>query len=118
MFDVAMMFTLMSSVRDDELARKILRATERVLAPNGAILWYDVRYPKPWEAHIRAMTKRRIRAIFSNYRLDVRSRTVLPPIADRLGVATPIVYPVLDALPVLRTHYLGLLTPRAPGDRD
>ena len=109
-FDVVAMFTLVSSVRNDALATRIAGAVDTVLAPGGAILWYDVRYPKPWEAHIRTMTKRRIQAIFPGFRLDLRSRTLLPPIADRLGIATPVVYPLLAAVPFMRTHYLGLLT--------
>jgi hypothetical protein len=35
--------------------------------------------------------------------------TVLPPIARRLGVTTPLLYPMLEAIPVLRSHLVGRL---------
>jgi len=35
--------------------------------------------------------------------------TLLPPLARRLGPATPLAYPVLAALPPLRSHLIGLL---------
>jgi SAM-dependent methyltransferase len=35
--------------------------------------------------------------------------TLFPPLARRLGILTPVAYPVLAALPLLRTHLMGVL---------
>jgi ubiquinone/menaquinone biosynthesis C-methylase UbiE len=35
--------------------------------------------------------------------------TLFPPLARRLGVLTPVLYPVLAALPLLRTHLMGVM---------
>ena len=46
---------------------------------------------------------------FPDWALDVRSTTLAPPIARRLGALTPVVYPMLVALPPLRSHLIGRL---------
>jgi hypothetical protein len=39
----------------------------------------------------------------------MRSITVVPPIARRLGPLTPVAYPILHAVPPLRSHFVGRL---------
>jgi hypothetical protein len=81
----------------------------RVLRPGGALLWYDFRVGNPWNPHVRAMSRRSIRALFPGWRGSFRLVTLLPPLARRLGSLTPVFYPVLGTLPPLRTHWAGLL---------
>lgn len=86
-------------------------ATEvrRVTRPSGAILWYDVRLPNPFNPNTTAMTRSRIRDLFPDFRCELQSATLLPPLARRLGPLTHLLYPPLAAMPFLRSHYLGLL---------
>jgi ubiquinone/menaquinone biosynthesis C-methylase UbiE len=109
-FDVVVLFTVISSIPEPDRAIRAAREIARVLAPSGVLLWYDVRYPKPWERHIRAMTKRRIRQLFPEFRMELRPETFFPPLAHRLGFTTKLIYPLLSRIRVLRTHYLGILT--------
>jgi hypothetical protein len=46
------------------MARNVARSMIRVLRPGGAVIWYDIRYPNPWNHHLRALTKGRIRRLF------------------------------------------------------
>lgn len=55
------------------------------------------------------MTLAQIRRLFPQLEMHLHTATVLPPLARRLGRLTQSLYPVLAAIPPLRTHYLGLL---------
>ena len=108
-FDLVLLFTVFSSILDDGMAHNIAREVRRVLKPGGAVLWYDLRYNNPWNPHVRGMTKAHIRRFFPDFEMHLRTITLLPPLARRLGRLTPVLYPLLAAIPPLRTHYLGLL---------
>jgi len=108
-FDLVLLFTVLSSILDDRMAHNVAREACRVLKPGGAVLWYDFRYNNPWNPHVRGMTKYHIRQFFPSFEMHIRSITLLPPLARRLGPLTPILYPLLAAIPLLRTHYLGLI---------
>jgi len=44
--------------------------------------------------------------------------TLFPPLARRLGIFTPVLYPVLAAVPLLRTHLMGVLVKPGSGGVD
>lgn len=108
-FDLVMLFTVLSSVLDQQMAQAIAQEATRVLRPGGQVLWYDFRYPNPRNPHVRGLPQARLHALFPTLRPRLSSVTLLPPLARRLGQATPLVYPLLASLPLLRTHYLALL---------
>ena len=108
-FDVVTVFTVFSSILDRGMAESVARNIARVLANGGTIIWYDMRYPNPWNRNVRPITKRRIRELFPSFELQLESLTLLPPLARHLGPATNCIYPLLVKVPVLRSHYLGLL---------
>ena len=108
-FDLALCFTLFTSILDDAIARQVASEVRRVLRPSGALLWYDFRVGNPWNPHVRGMSRRSIRALFPGWPGSFRLITLLPPLARRLRSLTPALYPVLGTLPPLRTHWAGLL---------
>ncbi len=108
-FDLVLLFTVLSSILDERVAANVASEARRVLKPNGAVLWYDLRYHNPWNPHTRAMTRTQIQALFPGFRFHLHATTLLPQLARRLNRAAPILYPLLSAIPVLRTHYLGIL---------
>lgn len=108
-FDLVLLFTVFSSILDDGMAQNVAREVRRVLKPGGPVVWYDFRYNNPTNRNVRGMTKRLIRRFFPDFRMKLRSITLLPPLARRLGRLTPVLYPLLAAISPLRTHYLGLL---------
>ena len=107
--DFVLLFTVLTSILDDGMTRRLAGEVDRVLAPGGAVVWYDFRVDNPWNRHVRGMGRAAIHSLFPAYRLHLRSLTVMPPLARRLGRATSWAYPVLARVPALRTHYLGLL---------
>jgi len=109
-FDWVVVFTVFSSILDAQMAQNVAAEVRRVLKPGGVVLWYDFRYNNPQNANVRGMSKSRIRELFPDFAVQLRSMTVLPPLSRRLDGLLPALYPVLSLLPPLRTHYLGLLT--------
>jgi len=111
-FDLVLLFTVFSSILDDAMAHNIAREVIRVLKPGGAVVWYDLRYDNPRNPNVRGMPATAVRALFPGFDLHIHTVTLLPPLARRLGRATPVLYPALALIPALRTHYLGLLVKR------
>jgi ubiquinone/menaquinone biosynthesis C-methylase UbiE len=113
--DVVVLSMLISSVLSDSMAAKICRECKRVLARGGVIAWFDSRFPNPANSDVRAVGKRTLRRLFPEFRLDLDSITVVPPLARALGGRTSSLYPALARVPFLRARYAGLLFP--PGDK-
>ena len=108
-FDLVTVFTVFSSILDNRMAANVALEITRVLAPGGVIIWYDMRYPNPWNRNVRPMTKARIRDLFPTFKLELESLTLLPPVARRLGSGSNTTYPLLARASILRSHYIGLL---------
>ena len=108
-FDLVSVFTMFSSILDVAMAKNVAQNIARILTSRGAVVWYDMRYPNPWNPTIRAMTKSRIRELFPTFALQLESSTLLPPVAHQLGRLTDRTYPLLASIPILRSHYMGLL---------
>jgi SAM-dependent methyltransferase len=108
-FDLVLQFTVFTAILDDQMMRNVAEEVYRVLKPGGAVLWYDFRYNNPWNRNVRGMPRESIQSLFPHLNVGLDSITLLPPLARRLGRATARLYPILMRMPVLRTHYLGLL---------
>jgi ubiquinone/menaquinone biosynthesis C-methylase UbiE len=106
-FDFVVASTLFSSLWT--IDRVVAGEMTRVLKPGGAIIYYDFRYDNPQNRHVHGVSRRHLRRLFPGLRIDLRSVTLVPGIARRLGWAAGGIYRALAAIPVLRTHYTGLL---------
>ncbi len=107
--DLLICSTIFSSIVESDVAAAVAAEARRVLAPGGAVLWYDVRMPNPGNPNTIAMTRVRIRKLFPDLRDELRPATLLPPLARRLGPLTGALYRPLAAVPFLCSHYLGVL---------
>jgi len=108
-FDLVMAITVFSSILDRTMANNVASEIVRVMRPGGGLLWYDVRYDSVSNPNVKAVPRSRIDELFPSLRGSLRTATLLPPLARRLGPATPAAYPVLALLPPLRSHLIGLL---------
>jgi SAM-dependent methyltransferase len=108
-FDLVVVFTVFSSILDHGMAAGVAHDIGRVLGNGGVVVWYDIRYPNPWNPALRAMTKPRIRKLFPRFKLELELLSLPPPIIHKLGRLTE--YQFLASIPILRSHYLGLLRP-------
>lgn len=108
-FDIVMFFTVFSSILDAAMRHHVAAEATRILKPGGVVVWYDFRYRNRRNPHTRPMTRADITALFPFFHYKLEAVTLLPPLARRLGLFTRLLYPVLAAIPPLRTHLIGLL---------
>lgn len=108
-FDAVLLFTVISSILDRGVADRVAGEAQRVLRPDGIVVWYDMRVGNPRNRNVRGIGRRELDQLFPCHHRWMRSVTVLPPLARALGPATPILYPLLGAVPLLRSHYAAVL---------
>lgn len=108
-FDLVSVFTVFSSILDDEMARNVGCEIDRILRGGGAVIWYDVRMTNPLNPHVRGLSRKAVRRLFPTFALRLVPITLLPPLARRLGRLTDRLYACLASLTFLRSHYLGVL---------
>ncbi|MEY8879044.1 MAG: class I SAM-dependent methyltransferase, partial [Leptothrix sp. (in: b-proteobacteria)] len=104
--DLVCQATVFSSLLDDAYQQQLADAMWRWLKPGGAVLWYDFTVNNPANPDVRGVPMRRLRALFPHATLDARRVTLAPPIARRVCRVHPGLYPLFNALPLLRTHRL------------
>jgi SAM-dependent methyltransferase len=117
-FNVAILSTVLSSVPDADLRRKIVSEARRVVRPAGhgraglgcgLVLWYDMRLPNPWNREIRPVGRSELRTLFDGDRMEVASITLLPPLARLVARRSPVLARRLSHLRFLRSHYAGCI---------
>lgn len=110
-FHIVSQSTVFSSILDQRMRRRVAREMLRVLAPGGLILWYDFRVNNPRNPDIRRISRQELKELFPGCRLHLRPASLASPIARRVARRSWLAAYALDALPVLRTHYLGVVLP-------
>jgi ubiquinone/menaquinone biosynthesis C-methylase UbiE len=108
-FDVVTAITLMSSLPSDAMEVDAAEEIARVIRPGGWLIWFDLRYDNPTNPAVHGVDARRLDRLFPGWTKELRSSTVLPPVARRLGPTTSVLYPLLEAIPPLRSHLVGRL---------
>ena len=108
-FDVVTAITLMSSLPTDPMETAAAREIARVTRQGGWLVWFDLRFDNPTNPAVHGIDGRRLEALFPGWTQELRSSTVLPPLARRLGPSTPVLYPLLELVPPLRSHLIGRL---------
>ncbi len=111
-FRLVITSTVFTSVLDPDLRRRLAAEIERVLAPGGALLWYDFRVDNPRNPNVRGIGRRELRSLFPNLAGDVRSITLAPPLARVLTPWSHWLATTLEAVPILRTHLIAVLVKR------
>jgi len=108
-FQVVFSSMVLSSILDDRMIRSVTEEMRRVVASDGVILCYDMRYTNPWNRHTRAIPTRLIPRLFPGFMVSYTPVTLLPPLARCLGPLTETAYGPLHELKPLRSHYLAEL---------
>jgi SAM-dependent methyltransferase len=101
--------TLFTSVLDRDVRTLIAAEIVRVLAPGGAVLWYDFAYDNPQNPHVRGIGRSEITELFPPLAGNIRSVTLAPPLARLIVPRSWALATLLEAIPFLRTHLLAVL---------
>lgn len=112
--DLVLQATVFTSILDPDVRLAVAREMRRVLAPGGAILWYDFRVDNPKNPDVRGVGRREIVRLFPDCAIRLQTVTLAPPIGRLVSRLSWTVAHLLGRVPWLRTHYLGLLIPDAP----
>jgi SAM-dependent methyltransferase len=107
--DIVLASVLFSSLPSAAFELAVATEIRRVLRPGGWLIWYDLRLRNPTNRSVHGITRRRLAELFPGWEAEVRSFSLAPPIARRLGRLTPVMYPLLHSVPVLRSHLMGRL---------
>jgi ubiquinone/menaquinone biosynthesis C-methylase UbiE len=101
--------TVFTSILDRQMRRRVAGEIVRVLAPGGALLWYDFAVDNPRNPNVRRVTRRELAALFPTLLGPVRSVTLAPLLARAVVPRSWAVATLLEAIPFLRTHLLAVL---------
>jgi ubiquinone/menaquinone biosynthesis C-methylase UbiE len=110
-FDLVLANVVFSSILDDDVASAVAREMRRVLAQDGAIVWWDNRYPTPGNPNVRGYRLREIKRLFPDCRIQASTTTLLPPLARRLRRSAPLLYGSLAQVRFLRARHLAVIRP-------
>ena len=107
------LFTLFSSISNPETRSYISIELDRVLKPDGEIMYYDFRYNNSENQNVVGIDNNEINNLFCMNKI-LKLITMSPPLSRKLGKMTPILYPVLSTtLLFLCSHYNCLFVNRA-----
>jgi SAM-dependent methyltransferase len=104
-FDVVLQSTVFTSILDDGFQERLATRMWALVKPGGGVLWYDFVWNNPRNPDVRGVPVRRVRALFPEGVLRVRSVTLAPPLGRRFCAVAPWLYPLVN-LPWLRSHRL------------
>jgi SAM-dependent methyltransferase len=108
-FDLVSQFTLFTSILSGMVKNQIAQEMWRVVKPGGVILWFDFRVNNPRNKNVRGISSREIHSLFPHCNIRLRPVTLAPPLAHRIVPISWIAASLLEKIPLLRTHYLGII---------
>jgi SAM-dependent methyltransferase len=104
--DIVLQSTVFSSLLDDGFQQRLASVMWRWVKPGGGVLWYDFTFDNPGNPDVRGVPLVRVKQLFPQAQMTARRLTLAPPIARAVCRLHPALYPVFNALPLLRTHVL------------
>lgn len=108
-FRLVIASTVFTSILDSEVRSAIADEVTRVLAPGGALLWYDFRMNNPSNPHVRRVVRSELRSLFPGLSGSLRALTLAPPVARTVVPVSRSLARLLESVPFLRTHLLAVL---------
>ena len=108
-FDVVFQSTVFTSILDASLKKRIAAEMRRVVKRNGIILWYDYHVNNPWNQDVQGVPRREIMELFANCHIELQRMTLLPPLTRLLAPYSYLTCYLLQSIPLLCTHYLGVI---------
>lgn len=111
-FDIVWQSTVFSSILDPAIQTRLAQEMRRVLKPDGILFWYDMRVTNPRNRNLVPLTLERVEDLFPDCDLHLRSHTLLPFLARPLAPISRMLCELLELIPVLRGHLLGVIAPR------
>ena len=112
-FHLVILSTILSSILISEARQTVATEAVRVLKPGGAVLYYDFRFDNPTNPNVCGIKKSEIGRLFSSLDRHLRLTTLVPPIGRSVAPLSWVLATCLEAIPVLRSHYVGVMVKNA-----
>jgi SAM-dependent methyltransferase len=112
--DLILQATVFTSILDSTMKRQVASEMLRVVKPDGMILWYDYHVNNPYNPDVRGIKKREIHQLFPHCRIDLRRITLAPPLTRLIAPYSWLACYLLEKVPWLCTHYLGVIQKGTP----
>ena len=116
-FNLVIASTLFTSILDRNVRALIANEVERVLAPGGALLWYDFAFDNPRNANVRGIKRNELKSLFPRLKGAIESVTLAPPLSRLVVPRSRPFAALLEKIPLLRTHLLAVLVKDAAARR-
>ena len=111
-FDLVLQSTVFTSILDSSLKQQVASEMMRVVKRSGLILWYDYHVNNPRNSDVRGVKRSEIAELFPGCRIELKRITLLPPLTRLLAPYSYWACYLLERLPPLCTHYLGVIQKR------
>jgi SAM-dependent methyltransferase len=108
-FQLVIASTVFTSILSEQVRCAVAAEITRVLAPGGALLWYDFFYNNPRNLNVRKVSRQELRSLFPSLVGEVKSVTLAPPVARFVSQYSVLAAQALATIPWLRTHLLAVL---------
>lgn len=108
-FQLVVCSTVFTSILDSQMRQQIAEEITRVLAPGGAMLWYDFRVNNPKNNNVKKVGKSELFRLFPELKGAAKFVTLAPPLTRVLAPRSWALASVLESIAPLRTHLLGVL---------
>lgn len=108
-FDIVMQSTVFSSILSEQAQTMVASEMIRVLAPGGAVLWYDFRVSNPRNPNVRGISSAKLRQLFPRCAIQSRAICVAPPLARWLVPRSWLAATLLEASRVTNTSLIATI---------
>lgn len=107
-FHLVVASTVFTSILDTGVRHTVAKEITRVLAPGGALLWYDFAVNNPRNPNVRKVGRRELRELYPALKGEIRSVTLAPPLARLIAPRSFALASLIEAIPWLRTHLIAV----------
>jgi ubiquinone/menaquinone biosynthesis C-methylase UbiE len=108
-FDLALQFTVFTSILDRGIKKILADDLLRVLKPGGCLIWYDFWADNPRNPQVKGIRSTEIRQLFPACHFDFQRVTLAPPLARRIVPISWVAAELFNRIPSLLTHYLAVI---------
>lgn len=107
-FDLALQFTVFTSVLNSRYREAIAREMLRILRPQGKVVWYDFIYDNPKNPDVKGIGRSEIRTLFPGCKFRFRRVTLIPPLGRSLPPFV-VLYDFLSLFRLFSSHYICVI---------
>lgn len=105
-FDVVFQSTVFTSILDNDFKKQLAAKLWDMTKPGGIVLWYDFMFDNPKNKSVKGISKKEIKALFSQAgKIEFYKVTLAPPIGRRFQN----LYFFLNRFSFLRTHIIAVI---------